>query len=215
MKVSSVLPTPSVNRRSERSIDVPSCGTELTRCVMVWDRNSCARHATVTSSSLRSLAFCSNIMRKRLARKRRSRTSLLVLLQWKIVALISYVVALPTLTLTQSLPSSTISALNRSVLYLSRMVTPAIRVKSFRMLRRMLLLKTLTLIQLKLKTYRLLKHSSSKAILRERRKPIMKTPIASLSIAARATLDMHSLNNEGGEGNQIQTRMVDIVDHKG
>src|SRR5436190_3036973 len=43
----------------------------------------------------------------------------------------------------------------------------------------------------------------------------MKTPIASLSIAARATLDMHSLNNEGGEGNQIQTRMVDIVDHKG
>jgi len=26
---------------------------------------------------------------------------------------------------------------------------------------------------------------------------------------------MHSLNNEGGEGNQIQTRMVDIVDHKG
>src|SRR5437016_11085113 len=43
----------------------------------------------------------------------------------------------------------------------------------------------------------------------------MKTPIASLSIAARATLDMHSLNNEGGEGNQIQTRMVEIVDHKG
>ena len=43
----------------------------------------------------------------------------------------------------------------------------------------------------------------------------MKTPIASLSIAARATLDMHSLNNEGGEGNQIQTRMVDIVDHRG
>src|SRR5215469_6143198 len=43
----------------------------------------------------------------------------------------------------------------------------------------------------------------------------MRTPIASLSIAARATLDMHSLNNEGGEGNQIQTRMVDIVDHEG
>ena len=43
----------------------------------------------------------------------------------------------------------------------------------------------------------------------------MKTPIASLSIAARATLNMHSLNNEGGEGNQIQTRMVDIVDDKG
>jgi len=43
----------------------------------------------------------------------------------------------------------------------------------------------------------------------------MKKTVASLSIAARATLDMHSLNNEGGEGNQIQTRMVDIVDHKG
>ena len=43
----------------------------------------------------------------------------------------------------------------------------------------------------------------------------MKTSIASLSIAARVTLDMHSLNNEGGEGNQIQTRMVDIVDHLG
>ena len=39
----------------------------------------------------------------------------------------------------------------------------------------------------------------------------MKQTIASLSIAARATLNMHSLNNEGGEGNQIQTRMVEIV----
>jgi CRISPR-associated protein Cst2 len=39
----------------------------------------------------------------------------------------------------------------------------------------------------------------------------MAFPIASLSISARATLDMHDLNNEGGEGNQIQTRMVDIV----
>ena len=39
----------------------------------------------------------------------------------------------------------------------------------------------------------------------------MKTQIYSLSISARATLDMHSLNNEGGEGNQIQTRMVNIV----
>src|SRR5579884_3178991 len=37
------------------------------------------------------------------------------------------------------------------------------------------------------------------------------TTLASLSISARATLNMHSLNNEGGEGNQIQTRMVDIV----
>ncbi len=38
-----------------------------------------------------------------------------------------------------------------------------------------------------------------------------KTTLYSLSISARATLDMHSLNNEGGEGNQIQTRMVNIV----
>lgn len=38
-----------------------------------------------------------------------------------------------------------------------------------------------------------------------------KTRLYSLSISARATLDMHSLNNEGGEGNQIQTRMVNIV----
>lgn len=43
----------------------------------------------------------------------------------------------------------------------------------------------------------------------------MNTPIASLSIAARATLNMHSLNNEGGEGNHIQTRMVEVVDHEG
>lgn len=35
--------------------------------------------------------------------------------------------------------------------------------------------------------------------------------LVSLSIAARMTLNMHSLNNEGSEGNQIQTRMVDIV----
>lgn len=39
----------------------------------------------------------------------------------------------------------------------------------------------------------------------------MAFPVASFSIAARATLDMHNLNNEGGEGNQIQTRMVDII----
>ncbi len=43
----------------------------------------------------------------------------------------------------------------------------------------------------------------------------MTNPIASLSIAARATLNMHSLNNEGGEGNQIQTRKVEIVGHDG
>jgi CRISPR-associated protein Cst2 len=39
--------------------------------------------------------------------------------------------------------------------------------------------------------------------------------LASLSISARATLDLHSLNNEGGEGNQIQTRMVNVVDADG
>jgi len=39
----------------------------------------------------------------------------------------------------------------------------------------------------------------------------MSQPIVSLSIAARMTLNMHSLNNEGGEGNHIQTRMIDIV----
>jgi CRISPR-associated protein Cst2 len=40
-------------------------------------------------------------------------------------------------------------------------------------------------------------------------------PLYSLSISTRATLDMHSLNNEGGEGNQIQTRRVNIVDQHG
>jgi len=39
----------------------------------------------------------------------------------------------------------------------------------------------------------------------------MSKPVYSLSVCARATLDMHSLNNEGSEGTQIQTRMVDIV----
>jgi len=42
-----------------------------------------------------------------------------------------------------------------------------------------------------------------------------KTAIYSISISAQAVLDMHSLNNEGGEGNQIQTRMVNIVDSDG
>ncbi len=41
------------------------------------------------------------------------------------------------------------------------------------------------------------------------------TTIANLSISARLILDLHSLNNEGGEGNQIQTRMVNIVDRDG
>jgi CRISPR-associated protein Cst2 len=35
--------------------------------------------------------------------------------------------------------------------------------------------------------------------------------IYSLSLSAQATMNMHSLNNEGSEGNQIQTRMVDVV----
>lgn len=39
--------------------------------------------------------------------------------------------------------------------------------------------------------------------------------IYSVSISARLTLDMHSLNNEGGESNHIQTRMVNIVDGNG
>lgn len=43
----------------------------------------------------------------------------------------------------------------------------------------------------------------------------MVTALYSLAISAQAVLDMHSLNNEGGEGNQIQTRMVNIVDKEG
>ncbi|MFZ4828860.1 MAG: DevR family CRISPR-associated autoregulator [Phototrophicaceae bacterium] len=43
----------------------------------------------------------------------------------------------------------------------------------------------------------------------------MTTTLANLSISARLVLDLHSLNNEGGEGNQIQTRMVNIVDRDG
>ena len=41
------------------------------------------------------------------------------------------------------------------------------------------------------------------------------TPLYALSIAGRLTLDMHSLNNEGGEGNQIMTRMVTLVNAQG
>lgn len=39
--------------------------------------------------------------------------------------------------------------------------------------------------------------------------------VYSLSISAQTTLDMHSLNNEGGEGNQVATRMVNIVGEDG
>src|SRR5947199_135160 len=54
-----------------------------------------------------------------------------------------------------------------------------------------------------------------RCILENKENTSMKKTIASLSIAARATLNMHSLNNEGGEGNQIQTRMVEIVGDDG
>lgn len=39
--------------------------------------------------------------------------------------------------------------------------------------------------------------------------------VSSLSLCARVTLDLHSLNNEGTEGNQQQTRMVHIIDQNG
>ena len=39
--------------------------------------------------------------------------------------------------------------------------------------------------------------------------------IASFSISGEVTLNLHSLNNEGGEGNQIITRQVTIVDEDG
>lgn len=35
--------------------------------------------------------------------------------------------------------------------------------------------------------------------------------LRTLSISGLATMNLHSLNNEGGEGNHIQTRMVDVV----
>lgn len=43
----------------------------------------------------------------------------------------------------------------------------------------------------------------------------MTIQLYSLSICGRATINLHSLNNEGGEGNQTQTRMVDIVGSDG
>lgn len=43
----------------------------------------------------------------------------------------------------------------------------------------------------------------------------MANQISSISITGRLTLDLHSLNNEGAEGNQLQTRMVHIVDGDG
>jgi CRISPR-associated protein Cst2 len=39
--------------------------------------------------------------------------------------------------------------------------------------------------------------------------------VYSLSVSGRFTLELHSLNNEGGEGNQTMTRMVTLVDAAG
>lgn len=41
------------------------------------------------------------------------------------------------------------------------------------------------------------------------------TTIYNLSLTAKATLNLHSLNNEGSEGNQTQTRMTTIADTEG
>ncbi len=43
----------------------------------------------------------------------------------------------------------------------------------------------------------------------------MALPIHSLAISARMVINMHSLNNEGTEGNQVHTRQVTIVDQDG
>ena len=43
----------------------------------------------------------------------------------------------------------------------------------------------------------------------------MSKKIASIAISGEITLNMHSLNNEGGEGNQIMTRQLTIVDKAG
>jgi len=43
----------------------------------------------------------------------------------------------------------------------------------------------------------------------------MEKKVASISISGEMTLNLHSLNNEGGEGNQIMTRQLTIIDKKG
>lgn len=43
----------------------------------------------------------------------------------------------------------------------------------------------------------------------------MSIPYQSLSISGLLTMDMHALNNEGSEGNHLQTRMVHILDQDG
>ncbi len=40
-------------------------------------------------------------------------------------------------------------------------------------------------------------------------------PIYNIAISARAIINLHSLNNEGSEGNQSQTRMVSVMDAAG
>lgn len=42
-----------------------------------------------------------------------------------------------------------------------------------------------------------------------------KSMISSISINGRITLNLHALNNEGGEGNQLLTRQVTIIDNDG
>lgn len=41
------------------------------------------------------------------------------------------------------------------------------------------------------------------------------TKINSISVSGRITLNMHSLNNEGNEGNQVLTRQVTIINNEG
>ena len=43
----------------------------------------------------------------------------------------------------------------------------------------------------------------------------MENKIASISISGEIALNLHSLNNEGGEGNQIMTRQLTIIDKDG
>lgn len=42
-----------------------------------------------------------------------------------------------------------------------------------------------------------------------------KKSVASISVSGEMTLNLHSLNNEGGEGNQIMTRQLTILDKDG
>ena len=44
---------------------------------------------------------------------------------------------------------------------------------------------------------------------------VQRTPVYSIAISGRAILDLHALNNEGSEGNQLNTRQVYIVTGNG